>query len=103
MTESDLLDKVCDILSDEHNTDIPRPVLQTIVRVLSSEITECVAHGDAVAVTNFGSFRSKDYDPRKVENPSGVFEIPARRLPRFVPSSTFRQRCKTVAESLNHL
>lgn len=63
-----------------------------ILDALVETIQGAVAKGDDVAILGFGRFTPKSTAARKGRNPStGVeMQIPAKRVPRFIPGSAFR-------------
>lgn len=59
---------------------------------LLDTIQSALAKGDDVAVVGFGRFVVKETAARKGRNPQTGAEvnIPAKRVPRFIPGSVFR-------------
>ena len=56
--------------------------------LIKSEISE----GNEVRITNFGKFFMREYKPKTVRNfaADDSMQIPARTVPVFVPSDSFR-------------
>jgi len=99
MRESDFIDRVAET-TGQSKTDVKRTL-----RAITSEIIECVAHGDSISFRHFGSFHPKylSKTTRFIPSCGQAVDLPARRVPRFRYSSAFRERCKEIAERLNHL
>lgn len=63
-----------------------------VLEKLLNTIQTALANGDDVAVIGFGRFVVKDTAARKGRNPQTGAEvnIPAKRVPRFIPGTVFR-------------
>ena len=87
MTKVDLTDRVTAL------GDLTRRDSEVIVETMFEAIVGALQAGDKVEVRGFGSFRTRQRNPRKGRNPkTGVsVEVPAKKVPYFKPSKELRE------------
>ena len=87
MTKIDLTDRVTAL------GDLTRRDSEIIVETLFEAIVGALRAGDKIEVRGFGSFRTRQRNPRNGRNPkTGVsVAVPAKRVPFFKPSKELRE------------
>lgn len=85
MNKADLIDKVAAVVGSQK-------LAKEAVDCLLGAITEALAVKDAVQIAGFGSFKVSERKARTGRNPqSGMpIEIPARKVPRFIPGKALK-------------
>ena len=65
-----------------------------LVELVLSEISECLARGETVKLSSFGSFVVRDKGQRVGRNPKTGIEVPIdpRRVMVFKPSNVLKER-----------
>lgn len=93
VTKADILNRL------EDATGIGKIEIDAIVNGFLHQIIESLQDGDRIEIRGFGSFHSKERDPRKVKNPQTrkVVSLDRRFVPVFRPAKYFRE---SVNESL---
>lgn len=73
---------------------LPRREAAELVEIVLEEICQCLAEGESVKLTAFGSFLLRDKRQRIGRNPLTGVEAPIspRRVVRFKPSNILRAR-----------
>lgn len=91
MTKADLIDKVTAL------GDLTRRDGEVIVDTLFEGIIEALQANDKVEIRGFGSFRSRQRQPRVGRNPKtgARVDVPAKRVPFFKPSKELRDMVNT--------
>jgi integration host factor subunit beta len=86
MTKADL---VVDVM---RLGDLTRSDAETIVETILGSVVGALRSGDKVEIRGFGSFRTRQRNPRIGRNPkTGTrVEVPAKRVPFFKPSKDLR-------------
>jgi integration host factor subunit beta len=86
MTKADLVDQIISL------GDLTRRDGEVIVETLFESIIEALKASDKVEVRGFGSFRSRQRQPRTGRNPKtgDAVAVPAKRVPFFKPSKELR-------------
>ena len=86
MTKADLVDQIIAL------GDLTRRDGEVIVETLFESIIEALKASDKVEVRGFGSFRSRQRQPRTGRNPKtgAAVAVPAKRVPFFKPSKELR-------------
>ena len=66
--------------------------MNTALDAIVGTITDAVASGEKVSVTDFGNFDSRDNAARKGRNPQtgAEIDIAASKSPRFKPAKAFK-------------
>lgn len=87
MTKVDLTDRVTAL------GDLTRRDSEVIVETMFDAIVGALKTGDKVEVRGFGSFRTRQRNPRTGRNPkTGVsVPVPAKKVPYFKPSKELRE------------
>ena len=91
MTKADLIDKVTAL------GDLTRRDGEVIVDTLFEGVIEALQADDKVEIRGFGSFRSRQRQPRIGRNPKtgARVDVPAKRVPFFKPSKELRDMVNT--------
>lgn len=86
MTKADL---VLDIM---RLGDLTRTDAETIVETIFDAVVGALRSGDKIEIRGFGSFRTRQRNPRIGRNPKtgARVEVPAKRVPYFKPSKDLR-------------
>jgi integration host factor subunit beta len=86
MTKADLIDRVVSL------GDLTRRDGEVIVETLFDAVVEALKANDKVEVRGFGSFRTRQRNPRTGRNPKtgASVAVPAKRVPYFKPSKELR-------------
>ena len=86
MTKADLVDRVTSL------GDLTRRDSEVIVDTLFDSVIHALKSGDKVEVRGFGSFRTRQRNPRTGRNPEtgAKVEVAAKRVPFFKPSKELR-------------
>ncbi len=86
MTKADLIDRVVAL------GDLTRKDGEVIVDTLFESVIEALKADDKVEVRGFGSFRTRQRNPRTGRNPKtgASVAVPAKRVPYFKPSKELR-------------
>jgi integration host factor subunit beta len=86
MTKADLVDQIITL------GDLTRRDGEVIVETLFDSIVEALKSSDKVEVRGFGSFRTRQRQPRTGRNPKtgDAVAVPAKRVPFFKPSKELR-------------
>ena len=86
MTKADLVDQMITL------GDLTRRDGEVIVETLFDSVIEALKANDKVEVRGFGSFRSRQRQPRTGRNPKtgDAVAVPAKRVPFFKPSKELR-------------
>lgn len=93
MTKVDLTDRVTAL------GDLTRRDSEVIVETMFEAIVSALKAGDKVEVRGFGSFRTRQRNPRTGRNPkTGVsVAVPAKKVPYFKPSKELRELIGSVS------
>ena len=85
MNKGDLIAEVAKVLSSKKDA-------QAAVDQVFSAITEALQNNESVTLVGFGTFKTSDRKARKGRNPQTGedIEIPARRVPKFVPGKNLK-------------
>jgi integration host factor subunit beta len=86
MTKADLVDQVVAL------GDLTRRDSETIVDTMFEAVCDALKSGDKVEIRGFGSFRTRQRQPRTGRNPKtgASVAVPAKRVPFFKPSKDLR-------------
>src|SRR3954462_11431822 len=86
MTKADLIDEVSRIV------ELTRKDSEVIVETIFESIVNSLHSGDKIEIRGFGSFRTRQRQPRIGRNPkTGTrVEVPSKRIPYFKPSKELR-------------
>ena len=91
MTKADLIEEVSRVV------EMTRKDSEVIVEVIFDSIVRSLRGGDKIEIRGFGSFRTRQRQPRVGRNPKtgARVEVPAKRIPYFKPS-------KELKDLVNH-
>jgi integration host factor subunit beta len=82
MTKADLIDEV------SQQVELTRKDSEVIVETIFDSIVRSLRAGDKIEIRGFGSFRTRQRNPRVGRNPKtgDRVEVPAKKIPFFKPS-----------------
>lgn len=86
MNKTDLINEVSGVVASKTEA-------KAAVDCIFSAITDALKGGDGVSLTGFGTFRADQRKARTAKNPrtGEPIEIPARKVPRFVPGKALKE------------
>jgi integration host factor subunit beta len=86
MTKADLVEKVTSV------GDLTRRDGEVIVETIFDAVIGALKSGDKIEIRGFGSFRTRQRNPRIGRNPKtgARVEVPAKKVPYFKPSKELR-------------
>lgn len=95
MTKADL---VVDVM---RLGDLTRTDAETIIETIFDSVVGALRSGDKIEIRGFGSFRTRQRNPRIGRNPKtgARVEVPAKRVPFFKPSKDLRDLVNERPES----
>ena len=93
MTKADLIEEVSRVV------EMTRKESEVIVEAIFDSIVKSLRAGDKIEIRGFGSFRTRQRQPRIGRNPKtgARVEVPAKKIPYFKPSKELKD---TVNNSL---
>src|SRR3989454_3252080 len=86
MTKADLIDEVSRL------AEMTRKDSEVIVEAIFDSVVKSLRGGDKIEIRGFGSFRTRQRQPRVGRNPKtgARVEVPAKRIPYFKPSKELK-------------
>ena len=86
VTKADLIDEVSRV------TEMTRKDSEIIVESIFESVVRALRAGDKIEIRGFGSFRTRQRQPRVGRNPkTGTrVEVPSKRIPYFKPSKELK-------------
>ena len=86
MTKADLIEEVSRVV------DMTRKDSEVIVEAIFDSIVRALRTGDKIEIRGYGSFRTRQRQPRVGRNPkTGTrVEVPSKRIPYFKPSKELK-------------
>lgn len=86
MTKADLIEEVSRVV------EMTRKDSEVIVEAIFDSIVRSLRTGDKIEIRGFGSFRTRQRQPRVGRNPkTGTrVEVPSKRIPYFKPSKELK-------------
>ena len=86
MTKAELIEEVSKVV------EMTRKDSETIVETIFDSIVNSLHKGDKIEIRGFGSFRTRQRQPRVGRNPKtgSRVEVPSKRIPYFKPSKELR-------------
>ena len=86
LTKADLVEKVTAL------GDLTRRDGEIIVDVLFDSVIDALKSGDKIEIRGFGSFRTRQRNPRIGRNPKtgAKVDVPAKKVPYFKPAKELR-------------
>ncbi len=95
MTKADLIEDV------SRQVELTRKDSEIIVETIFDSIVHSLRAGDKIEIRGFGSFRTRQRNPRVGRNPKtgDRVEVPAKKIPFFKPSKELKDLVNsTVAQ-----
>src|SRR5271156_6121807 len=86
MTKADLIEEVSRL------AELTRKDSEVIVDTIFDSVVRSLRVGDKIEIRGFGSFRTRQRQPRVVRNPKtgDRVEVPAKKIPFFKPSKELK-------------
>src|SRR6202035_4425855 len=86
MTKADLIEEVSRVV------EMTRKDSEVIVETLFESIVKALRAADKIEIRGFGSFRTRQRNPRVGRNPKtgARVEVPSKKVPYFKPSKELR-------------
>ena len=86
MTKAELIEEVSKVV------EMTRKDSEIIVETIFESIVNSLHKGDKIEIRGFGSFRTRQRQPRVGRNPKtgSRVEVPSKRIPFFKPSKELR-------------
>ena len=86
MTKADLIEEVSRVV------EMTRKESEIIVEAIFDSIVRSLRSGDKIEIRGFGSFRTRQRQPRIGRNPKtgARVEVPAKKIPYFKPSKELK-------------
>src|SRR5512134_1566781 len=86
MTKAELIDDVSRV------AELSRKDSETIVETIFESIVKSLRSGDKIEIRGFGSFRTRQRNPRVGRNPKtgARVDVPAKKIPYFKPSKELK-------------
>ena len=86
MTKADLIEEVSKVV------DMTRKDSEVIVEAIFDSVVRSLRQGDKIEIRGFGSFRTRQRQPRVGRNPKtgARVDVPAKRIPFFKPSKELK-------------
>ncbi len=86
MTKAELIEEVSKVV------EMTRKDSETIVETIFDSIVGSLHKGEKIEIRGFGSFRTRQRQPRVGRNPKtgSRVEVPSKRIPYFKPSKELR-------------
>lgn len=93
MTKADLIEEVSRVV------EMTRKDSEVIVEAIFDSIVRSLRTGDKIEIRGFGSFRTRQRQPRVGRNPkTGTrVEVPSKRIPYFKPSKELKDLVNAAA------
>ena len=94
MTKAELIEEVARVV------EMTRKDSETIVETIFDSIVNSLHKGEKIEIRGFGSFRTRQRQPRVGRNPKtgSRVEVPSKRIPYFKPSKELRDLVNHVAQ-----
>jgi len=86
MTKADLIEEVARVV------EMTRKDSEVIVEAIFDSIVKSLRAGDKIEIRGYGSFRTRQRQPRVGRNPKtgDRVEVPSKRIPYFKPSKELK-------------
>ena len=96
MTKAELIEEVSKVV------EMTRKDSETIVETIFESIVNSLHKGEKIEIRGFGSFRTRQRQPRVGRNPKtgSRVEVPSKRIPYFKPSKELRDLVNQSAQSV---
>ena len=95
MTKADLIEEVSRVV------EMTRKDSEVIVEAIFDSIVRALRNGDKIEIRGYGSFRTRQRQPRVGRNPkTGTrVEVPSKRIPYFKPSKELKDLVNNAANT----
>ena len=95
MTKAELIEEVSKVV------EMTRKDSETIVETIFDSIVNSLHKGEKIEIRGFGSFRTRQRQPRVGRNPKtgSRVEVPSKRIPYFKPSKELRDLVNDSGQS----
>jgi integration host factor subunit beta len=95
MTKAELIEEVSKVV------EMTRKDSETIVETIFDSIVNSLHKGEKIEIRGFGSFRTRQRQPRVGRNPKtgSRVEVPSKRIPYFKPSKELRDLVNHAAHA----
>ena len=95
MTKAELIEEVSKVV------EMTRKDSETIVETIFDSIVNSLHKGEKIEIRGFGSFRTRQRQPRVGRNPKtgSRVEVPSKRIPYFKPSKELRDLVNHTAQA----
>jgi len=86
MTKTELIEEVSRVV------EMTRKDSEVIVEAIFDSVVKALRGGDKIEIRGFGSFRTRQRQPRVGRNPKtgARVDVPAKRIPYFKPSKELK-------------
>ncbi len=90
MNKAELVSEVSD------KTGLTKKEIRNVIDVLTETIGDTLSKGEKVTLVGFGTFQVANKRARRGVNPQTreSIQIPARKVPKFVPGKALREKVK---------
>ena len=94
MTKADLIEEVSRVV------EMTRKDSEVIVEAIFDSIVRALRAGDKIEIRGYGSFRTRQRQPRVGRNPKtgARVEVPAKKIPYFKPSKELKDVVNNAAD-----
>ena len=98
MTKAELIEEVSKVV------EMTRKDSETIVETIFDSIVNSLHKGEKIEIRGFGSFRTRQRQPRVGRNPKtgSRVEVPSKRIPYFKPSKELRDLVNHAETAARH-
>lgn len=95
MTKADLIEEVARVV------EVTRKDSEVIVDAIFESVVRALRNGDKIEIRGFGSFRTRQRQPRIGRNPKtgARVDVPSKRIPYFKPSKELKDLVNEGAAS----
>ena len=95
MTKAELIEEVSKVV------EMTRKDSESIVETIFDSIVNSLHKGEKIEIRGFGSFRTRQRQPRVGRNPKtgSRVEVPSKRIPYFKPSKELRDLVNHSAQA----
>ena len=93
MTKADLIEEVARVV------EVTRKDSEVIVDAIFESVVRALRNGDKIEIRGFGSFRTRQRQPRIGRNPKtgARVDVPSKRIPYFKPSKELKDLVNAAA------
>ncbi len=95
MTKAELIEEVARVV------EVTRKDSEVIVDAIFESVVRALRNGDKIEIRGFGSFRTRQRQPRIGRNPKtgARVEVPSKRIPYFKPSKELKDLVNEGAQA----